>query len=480
MSQTADYSDFCSSALLHNVMTDNVQDKIADLEQQVLPFGFASDALVQLGKPVVEPLIACLNDQDWKMRLKVAMVLGKLGDARAVEPLIARLKDKEWEVRGNTAFALGKLRDVRAVEPLIAALQDFDMQKSVFINALGELGDSRAAEQLIACLRDQEREVRVDAAIALGKLGDARAVEPLISCLKYWASNIRESAAAVLGNLRDVRAVEPLIACLKDPDWNVQFSAAAALGKLGKVAVQRLIACLQDQNEEVRKHVTEALGDLGDAQALEPLIAVLKDGKVNGYSVARALCKLGEPAIEPLIACLKNQASFVRSHAASALGDLGDARAVGPLIACFKDRYENENVRNSVARALGKMGDARTAEALGETFDADLVHIWISLRERENLKRNWAKTKRVLLADMQSSNRSKMESAVYAFVSLGNAEILPQLIEILDTKGDVIMKETYLNCGNDQLEEAARSWASRHCYSNLQGGTGGKARWGDF
>lgn len=51
-----------------------------------------------------------------------------------------------------------------------------------------------------------------------------------------------------------------------------------------------------------------------------------------------------------------------RSAAAERLGQLGDASAVGPLVAALNDEYPE--VRASAARALGEIGDARAFEPL--------------------------------------------------------------------------------------------------------------------
>lgn len=56
----------------------------------------------------VEPLIAALHDPKWSVRRDAAVVLGLIGDVRAVEPLSAVLRDPEPEVRWYAADALGK------------------------------------------------------------------------------------------------------------------------------------------------------------------------------------------------------------------------------------------------------------------------------------------------------------------------------------------------------------------------------------
>ena len=61
---------------------------------------------------------AVIEDGNYKVRVQAALVLGKLGDPRAVQPLIKALGDSNKTVRGIAASALGQLGDAAAVEPL--------------------------------------------------------------------------------------------------------------------------------------------------------------------------------------------------------------------------------------------------------------------------------------------------------------------------------------------------------------------------
>ena len=65
---------------------------------------------------------------------------------------------------------------------------------------------------------------------------------------------------------------------------------------------------------------------------------------------AEALVTIGEPAVQPLIECLKDNEWVVNVVAAKALGRIGDTRAVEPLIGCLKD--EDWYVRWAAAAAL--------------------------------------------------------------------------------------------------------------------------------
>lgn len=72
-----------------------------------------------------------------------------------------------------------------------------------------------------------------------------------------------------------------------------------------------------------------------------------------------AFSDIGDTAVEPLIAAIRDKRLFVRRGAIIALGNIGDARAVEPLTAALKDNYEN--VRKAAAKALEGL-DARTLE----------------------------------------------------------------------------------------------------------------------
>ena len=54
---------------------------------------------------------AVTEDSNYKVRVQAALVLGKLGDPRAVQPLIKALADQNKTVRGIAASALGQLGD---------------------------------------------------------------------------------------------------------------------------------------------------------------------------------------------------------------------------------------------------------------------------------------------------------------------------------------------------------------------------------
>ncbi len=66
---------------------------------------------------------ALLTDPSYKVKVQAALVLGKLGDKRAVPALLEALRDDNETVRGMAALSLGKLGDPRA-QPALRALEN--------------------------------------------------------------------------------------------------------------------------------------------------------------------------------------------------------------------------------------------------------------------------------------------------------------------------------------------------------------------
>ena len=129
---------------------------------------------------------------------------------------------------------------------------------------------------------------------------------------------------------------------------------------------------LMSKDPGSRRAAAEALGRLGDARAVEPLIQALGDKRAEVRRAAgQALASLGQPVWE----------GRVRGDCGDydRLGDSGDARAVEPLIRALRD--EEKDARSKAAAALGRLGDGRAVEPLIQ-----------ALKDEDELVRNVAAT----------------------------------------------------------------------------------------
>jgi HEAT repeat protein len=166
-----------------------------------------------------------------------------------------------------------------------------------------------------------------------------------------------------LGYKKDTDVREAAAEALDELGWQPDKSEIGAAywvvrrqwGKcveIGAPAVEPLLAALKDARN-VARWAAGALAEIG-APAILPLRAALSDAENVARWVAGALVEIGAPAVEPLIAALKDADKEVRGTAAEALGKIGDARAVGPLSAALRDA--DEDVRKAAAEALEKLG----------------------------------------------------------------------------------------------------------------------------
>lgn len=164
----------------------------------------------------------------------------------------------------------------------------------------------------------------------------------------------------------DPKQIAALIRDLGDEDKNKHEPAVKALVEWREAAVGPLIEALKDENPHLRSHAAAALGLIGDKRAIEPLNEVLDNEDEDSEVCLRvtvALGKLGdEETIEYCISGLEDGDSDERSGSAVALGLIGDNRAVKPLIKALNDK-DNE-VRCYAAAALGEIGDAQALPAL--------------------------------------------------------------------------------------------------------------------
>jgi len=389
-------------------------------------------ALGRIGKPAEEALLAALKDRDWKVRANAVWALGDQKDFYSPaleESLIVALTDEHAIVREYAARAMTAMATLRAIvrehgARALTAMRELDEAalenpQAVAAMVAALLENPHAAEALIAALNDEHLNVRASAAQALGKIKDPRAVEPLIAALK---SPSADDLAAARKIENDYNRGRKAVLALRKKHPRIDFQNEGGhtmdfirylhtlddtvlkphyrddvVHRYGKVYLQnatirealdafarasqcRWIARIRtdgrvkitfkdkDTNEYsvVRGRATRALGDIGDRRAVEPLIAALKDK--DPHVRHEAAIGLGGPAIEDarvvesLIASLNDEFWRVRAAAAARLGGTRDPRVFEPLIAALDDGHPNVRIR--ATRALEKIKDPKAVEQL--------------------------------------------------------------------------------------------------------------------
>lgn len=359
----------------------------------------------------VDGLIASLTDTNMDTRREAAEALGKIGDSRAVEPLIAALNDTTnylvikvplqvpstpVDARGEAALALGKIGDKSAVDALQAVA---DADPPGHGNYRG-LSVGEAANKALA-------EINNDDSLNEGAIIDAlrkgtvsvepenrkRMVELLIGALKNPSArdNALQSLMPVHAELEDTalraKLADALKPLLKDNRWDNRLAAAKMLGEVGDFLSLGGLASQVglDVNVQVQKASLESMRRIDSTEATRIITTKIKDYdksteetsyfKTNWYGAADALGQIGEAwVVDPLILILSDE-DFVGSpslQAAEALGEIGDPRAIEPLINSLRtgDAY----TRKCSADALR----AITGQDFGDGF-----YSWQEWRRRE-------------------------------------------------------------------------------------------------
>jgi HEAT repeat protein len=131
-------------------------------------------AIEKMGAAAVDPLIEALGNKEGTVRKFAAMLLGRLGDPRAIEPLGMTLYDMHHEVGKVSAESLAGFGAI-AIGTLVEALSHPEMWIRIHsILALSKIRDARIAPVLLEMLNDPEREVKKQVIQSLGKLKDPR------------------------------------------------------------------------------------------------------------------------------------------------------------------------------------------------------------------------------------------------------------------------------------------------------------------
>ena len=382
----------------------------------------AVDALGEIGdQRAVIPLIGLLKHGSYA----AVRALGKIGDPRAIPHLI-NVMGEGGDLAERACDAIAHF-GTRAVPALVDALKSSVVeQRRYAVQALGQIAPPEATQLLLERLNDKDNIVRVEAIHSLDKIGDRIAVTPLIGLLSDRDSEVAGTAAEALGTLGDKAAVEPLVRILRegrlpvgylfdvaqaldslgwrpsDPEDKARYYIARRRWKevavLGKPAIDCIVDVLQRVPPHVRTKAVETLGNIKDKAAVEPLVGLLGDrddevrkaatkalhklgwepsgsAKRIKYYAARGdwdkLVDLGEKSVKTLVRLLNDREGLTEENwrIIRALGEIGDSRAVGPLIDFTRRWVLDTSHRRDIWNALVKIGEP-SAKRLIELLDS--------------------------------------------------------------------------------------------------------------
>ncbi|MFL5401210.1 MAG: HEAT repeat domain-containing protein [Gemmatimonadales bacterium] len=279
---------------------------------------------------------------------------------------------------------------------------------------LGRVGSAKAVPALLATVdatRSEDADVREIALRALARIADPGAVEPLIDALERADAWLIPRIADILARHRDA-AIDPLILLLGTSSRN--SARAWAANVLGELRAQRaypaLVRGLSDPDDEVRGKSATALGRLGDRRAIAHLLDHLLTDSAPFVRV-RIACTLGQfggpEVIDRLVHALRDPAWWVRMRSVEALEQIG-AAAEGPLVVALDD--PDPEIRARAAVALERLGVPDKVVDLIQSGDT-------GVEANETLVRLTAAGTPELLGDLLSHPSSQVRGAVITAIS---------------------------------------------------------------
>lgn len=259
----------------------------------------------------------------------------------------------------------------------LAGESDEKVRKEI-IQILYEKKDPRALDPLLASLKmSTSPDVLASTLAALGQLGDKRAISHITNFLTHENREVVQSAVRTLGKIGDEAVAAILLAMLTDPktDSEVTYDLVNALGELKyKPAFPELrkIAVNTAKPNYLRAFAVTALGRIGDTRALDVFLTMLKTEK-NSIIRARVIAALGEMKTEQSVQYLKvalgDADKTIRYQAVQAAGKSGSRALVPALL--YRLKYDEEpKIMVAAAEALQALGHKAATAIVIKKFES--------------------------------------------------------------------------------------------------------------
>lgn len=300
---------------------------------------------------------------------------------------------------------------------------------------------AQQAERWVAQLRDGQPLEREQAAVELARIFNPFVLKPLVEAARSdTAMRVRVAALRSLGEHKELADRAALVALLRDSEEAIRLGACDALARLNAVeGIDALVARTGDSSASVRTAAIQALGRLGP-KARDKLAEVFQSANegqraaiVEAFADANA--SHGVPLV---IEALTGETVHLRRTAAKALGRLGDARAVGPLVALVRNplsdfekrRYEAEADKPLTERERRMVLRAQAMATIKKGFRPDDTKL-----PAADDPRTRADYRQIIAAQRGNVERMVRQTAVAALLRVGTPAACEALLGLLGDAG---------------------------------------------
>ncbi len=330
--------------------------------------------------------VACWMEalQTPELAEKAVGQLKDLNDKEAEPALVAAfLKAADQpKLREDIAEIFGKWKTKTAVKPMMDAINltagpSKDGRKAKATNranqkiatALGAIGDLKAADHIRRLMKvTKDPYVKRSAIRSLGKIKAKDAIDDLLEIMldKNEKKPLRANAVFALGEIGDPKVVSVMVKALYMEKAYFFAHANLALVKIGDPAVDLLIQTLKGKNKEVKVLLESSMGILDGA--LEANAAQVL-GDIGSNKATEALLEMVEKVMKWEA---ETNRLLVLVRLINALGDVGDKRAIAPIMKVLDSKYWD--VRTVIGTALINIGDRSVVPKLIEVAGTGTQH----------------------------------------------------------------------------------------------------------
>ena len=337
------------------------------------------------GTEAVEYLIAMRESSDLKIKSGATLILGMVGDLRAIDLLISGYRDEN--IRQVSIEALRKLGPAAGSLLADRFKSAGEEERCIIVHISGETQFAESCSIAASALEDSSYTVRALAAEAIGKSGHSELIPVLVKLLGDEHPDVRKRTTTALvrlatmasdgvaasarqladsadpdSRLQAVRLfaalhdVHSITSLSKDEDYMVRREAISSLGDLmSPDCSSRLTMALADEEADVRLAAATALGWSGFADDDNSLLLALSDSSQRVQ--AAAIRSLGKRkavvAFDRVASFLTDPSGMLRIAALQSLAQIDPERIKSLLPALAMDMdYEVARVANNLLEKL--------------------------------------------------------------------------------------------------------------------------------
>jgi twitching motility protein PilT len=335
--------------------------------------------LQQPSKSAVRSLVEQMGQQPAHVRSFVSRIIPRV-DSEVMERVVDDLvKDRNparqrqgWELAVDMAGEAGSRWRARAAKEAQG-----DLRLTAVRRLVRDAKPQRHAELLLELARDRDRRVAAAAVEALGEVQDARVLGLMLEAFAHGDAASRSLAKAYLdkqaeahpGQLRQL-----LLDLLGEGEDSTRRMAVDLLLKTGRPTDVLLEILLYSRNLVgwLRDRILETLRSMGD-DVLGHAVDLLEHQDEDVRTAALVLVQyFHDPrVVQPVCKLLDDPDWWLRITACDALGELGDERALPPLIKALQD----DEARWAAIDALARIGSTRALGPLSKLLRDDRAEV---------------------------------------------------------------------------------------------------------